>query len=952
MFTRFLRFSPEAARPSWRWCFWFGLLALWALEARARDGLDTAANYSLSASGPAAWQNNAHRGDRQMGPWILTTTLNGGAAGHFVGDSSLGGGNINTDGKAFGLFANPPLEPVPSAAAIRTFAQPVLRTGDSISFRMSVNYRNGNKGFSLRDANGLEYWNFNTGRNDGVNDGYYIRNGPSGTVRDNGQRFGAYHANTVFTFTFTQRERRIDWTVVRSGGLTATVEGNVPVASGTIEQVRFYITATEAGGLPENNLYFNDFTFAAAPRGDAPLTLGERRMPGREPSYFLRFRDPQAGFVNFRSANDWNTSYGLTNIGDNTWQLDIRTVPDLTPGYHAFRFRMEGGYEPGPERLLYLDPQGRLAKPPAVYLTWQRDPTTTMTVHWHNYAPEQNSLRYRAAGSSGAWTTLAAATRPFPFTERLVHTAEMTGLMPGADYEFEAGGYDEVFRFRTLPASLEGRSEPVRFGVGGDVDIGATADAMTAAISAKNPDFLVVGGDLAYADGRAQNFSRWYRYFESWYHRARTTDGRLIPKITAIGNHEVRYGYTIYHPDFDNTLAWRQRYAPYFYSLFAFPGNQGHGVLDFGDYLSLVILDTDHSTQIVDQVDWLRGVLDVRRNRPHLLPVYHVPAYTSFRPFTDEFSARVRQHWVPLFEQAGVQLAFEHHDHTFSRTKPLLGGVESADGIRYVGDGLWGIGSRPPDTSRSYLETANTRHHVHLVHLTAQGRTVEAVDTSGQFFGGRLEQGVDGVPTAPAPAIQGLAANSLQLSWSAVPRAAKYKVIRSDGRQVETAATNYFDDEWTPASGFTYVIEAINRAGHSQNHPVVAAAPRQVWALSNNLPWDGSGDGDMLADLSGDGRPNLLKYFHGLDPRTPAALEPVVNEGVSADAFSIRYQRNPEATDVRERVWWSTDLAAANWSTNNVIIEPVPDGPGWFRATVPTQPGEPRKFLRLEVTTE
>lgn len=796
---------------------------------------DNAGNYSTATTGTDRWMSNGHRGALNSGPWSFESG-NGGATGRFIGSSGLDGmGNINTDGKCFAIFANPPGDPAPFYAARKTFAKPALATGDTITFQVVVNFRNGFKGFNLRDTSDTSVWTFNVGRVDGTNGGYYIRNGPSSSANyDNGQQFGGYHANSVFTFTFTQRERVLDWTVVRSGGMSATVTGSAPVQSGTMGSARFFITGTDAGGLPANNLYFNNFTFATTPRGDAPLTLGERRLPGRVPSYFLRFSDPVAASVTVRHGGDGFTqSFPLAKIGD-VWEIDIRTIP-LGPGWHEFKFRPDSAWESGDNRRMWINGEGKIALPPAVYLTWTGDPTTTMVAHWHNDDAAATMSRHRPAGSGGAWTTLAASTTvPFPHTERHVHTVEITGLTPGGEYEFEVDGYDETFRFRPLPASLD---VPLKFGVGGDVDVGSTADAMTAAISSHDPAFLVVGGDVAYADGRAENFWKWMRYFESWFHNARAPDGRLIPKVMAIGNHEVRNGYTQNHPDFDNTAAWRLRYAPYFYRFFAFPGPTGHGVLDAGDYLSLVVLDSDHGNLIVNQNTWLAQTLDARRDRKHLIPIYHVPAYPSHRSFDDEFSVRVRQNWVPLFENAGVHLAFEHHDHTFKRTKPLLASQENPDGIVYLGDGLWGIGSRVPDTGRWYLEPgASANHHVHLVTLAANGRAVRSVNVNGEFFGGTapdhvlVSQAIDGIPVPPGNArVERLRPDSVRLAWDEVPNAVSYQ-IRRDGQIIgSSTGTTFTDSGREPESSASYTIAAVNRSGPSgQGSPVDVTFPPQT----------------------------------------------------------------------------------------------------------------------------
>lgn len=789
-----------------------------ALISHAYAG-DSAANYSTSNSAINRWMSNGHRGDVNQGVWSFESGANGGSVGRFIGSSGLDGmGDINTDGKCFAIFANPPTNS-PFYAARKTFAKPTLTTGDTITFQVVVNFRNGFKGFNLRNTSDTSVWTFNVGRVDGTS-GYYIRNGPSASVsNDNGQRFGGYHANSVFTFTFTQRERVMDWTVVRSGGISATVSGSAPIESGTMGTVRFFISGTDAGGLPANNLYFNNFTFETESRGDAPLTIGERRMPGHTPSHILRFADPSATSVTVRTSNDgFSQSFPLTKTHD-VWEIDIREL-ELPPGWHNFKFRINSQWESDPNRRLYLDADGRIALPPAVYLTWAQDPTTTMVVHWHNNDPQANTLRHRPAGSSDPWTTLEANhTGPFPYTERQIHTAEITSLAPASEHEFEVDGYLETFRFRTLPSNLD---TPLRFGIGGDVDVGPIPDAMTAAISSHDPAFLVVGGDVAYADGRAENFWKWMRYFESWFHNARAPDGRLIPTIMAAGNHEVRYGYAENHPDFEDTTDWRLRYAPYFYRLFAFPGETGHNVLDAGDYLSLVILDTDHTNRIDNQNAWLTTTLNARRDRKHLIPVYHVPAYTTFRSFNDPQSVRVRQHWVPIFEQAGVKLAFEHHDHTFKRTKPILAGAENPNGIRYIGDGLWGIGKRTPDPSRWYLDITNDNHHVHLVTLTATDRSVIAVDTQGEFFGGEITQPIDGIPESPnGLAATRIRARAARIAWQPVANATSYQIERDGEIIATTTAATYFDNSRIPESTTSYRVLAVNRSGISEPSPAI-----------------------------------------------------------------------------------------------------------------------------------
>jgi hypothetical protein len=291
---------------------------------------------------------------------------------------------------------------------------------------------------------------------------------------------------------------------------------------------------------------------------------------------------------------------------------------------------------------------------------------------------------------------------------------------------------------------------------------------------------------------------------------------------------------------------------------------------------------------------------------------------------------------------------FEHHDHTFKRTKPLLGGVENANGIRYVGDGLWGIGSRPPDTSRWYIDTANDKYHVHLVTITATDRTVEAVDQNGNFFGGQLVQRIDGIPSAPvAPTLVNLATNSAAFTWTPVANAISYAILRNGTQIATTISTNFTDNAWTPSSGAAYQVVAINRSGRFTN-AATAPAVRSVWNVTNNFPWNGTGEGAPAADPDADGIANLAEYFHGLNPRVPEAAEAAVVHSASANDVSVRYRVNPSASDVQCWVERTTDLRSGIWSSNGMTATDLTgDLSGWRSVSMPISGGASQEFLRL-----
>lgn len=372
-------------------------------------------------------------------------------------------------------------------------------------------------------------------------------------------------------------------------------------------------------------------------------------------------------------------------------------------------------------------------EPVGLLLTWQRDPSSTMTIDWHvqPYQSDQSSLEFKPVGSD-QWQHAGAESLPYPFSQREIRRIELENLQPDTEYRFRIEGFSRTYQFRTMPASLE--TTPVTFAAGGDVlnrhraathptDRRITMSQMNRTVRKENPAFITWGGDLAYADGLADQTWRWYLFFTEIMDTLIDEDGNVIPIVAAIGNHEV-------NDDGE---------APYYTSLFAFPGESIYDVLDFNDYMSLILLDTDHAKPVEgDQTTWLGDVLAEREgNVAHLFPVYHVPAFPSHRSFTGGTNQRVRDNWSPLFEQYGVRVAFENHDHTYKRTPPIRRIDEEfqiqESGVTYIGDGSWGLGPRsthdPEETW--YLERADSTFHAIMVTLFDDHATFRIIDEQG-----------------------------------------------------------------------------------------------------------------------------------------------------------------------------------------------------------------------------
>jgi len=369
-------------------------------------------------------------------------------------------------------------------------------------------------------------------------------------------------------------------------------------------------------------------------------------------------------------------------------------------------------------------------EPEAIYLTWQNDPTTTMTVQWLTKNDDEiDEIEYQAVDQK-EWMTSPGLHRPLPQEEPyFVHIAELTELKPNTSYRFRVKSNEKTHLFRTMPATL---SEPIVFTAGGDTNqVGSNAFEVANQTAVKEePRFTLFGGDLAYAsphDSQAkEDAGRWIQWLVAYSKSMITPSGYKVPLLVTLGNHDIKGFYNRSPND-----------APFFFTLFATPGLPGYKSLQFGNYLTIFLLDSNHANSIKgDQTDWLQDMLADSVDSLHRFAIYHVPAYPSVRSFRMKESAQIRRHWVPLFERYGLSAAFENNDHAYKRTFPLIDDQPHPQGVLYLGDGAWGVKPRQPKKaqSTSYLAKTRAASHFIKVKLTESERDYTAITPEGEII--------------------------------------------------------------------------------------------------------------------------------------------------------------------------------------------------------------------------
>ncbi|MBI2436006.1 MAG: metallophosphoesterase family protein [Candidatus Hydrogenedentes bacterium] len=376
------------------------------------------------------------------------------------------------------------------------------------------------------------------------------------------------------------------------------------------------------------------------------------------------------------------------------------------------------------------------AAPLHTYLTWQGDTSQTMTVTYHTPADSGESLVYYdivprggVAASYAHSATGAVHTLPGldAFTPRFVHVVELTGLSPGATYYFVAGdstdGFTSERAFQTLPAG----NAPLRFVAGGDMGVTSDVPPLLTQAASLAPMFAMVGGDLAYENGVLANWGLWETWLNYWEQYMVTPAGLTVPMILAIGNHEVNGGF-----------AQTPAQAPFFNGYFPQNGTTSYFARELGGNAVLLVLDSGHTVPHSGaQAAWLENALLQYQDRV-TMALYHVPLYPGHRDFNGAYSVYGRTHWLPLFDQYQLTVAFENHDHVLKRTKRLRGGVADPEGTLYLGDGCMGVAPREGDQAgQPYIDRVLSERHFWFVEIPAAGArntqdiTFTAIDSTG-----------------------------------------------------------------------------------------------------------------------------------------------------------------------------------------------------------------------------
>ncbi len=328
----------------------------------------------------------------------------------------------------------------------------------------------------------------------------------------------------------------------------------------------------------------------------------------------------------------------------------------------AVLFGFLGMVNPGPASALTIPDTAVL--PDQIILSWTEDPATTQTISWRTADIAPELVQYQPAeffsGSfDGALTVNSTATLLYTEQHDLYHEeATLRSLDPNTSYIYRVGreGYwGEPASFTTA-----GPAGQFSFLYMGDVQEGYEDwGGMLQSAAAENPcpAFTLLGGDLV---NDADEIEEWQQFFS-----AASPVFRQIPLLPAAGNHDdTELFWNIFAVPRNGPAGYEERFYSFNY------GNCHITVLDSNYLGSPAAADYERISA------WLRNDL-LSSNSTWKFLVFHYPPYPAA---PDAHAANLRENWVPLYEQCGVDAVFVGHQHVYMRTRSLRDNQVRADG--------------------------------------------------------------------------------------------------------------------------------------------------------------------------------------------------------------------------------------------------------------------------------
>jgi len=343
-------------------------------------------------------------------------------------------------------------------------------------------------------------------------------------------------------------------------------------------------------------------------------------------------------------------------------QAQNTLVPEGVSRYHATAF---------PDRVILIP----TAKPESSQtINWRTNTEVTEAVAEIAVATDDPGLHLNARSQRGQIRFLKTENGPAHH-----HHVTFSQLEPDTLYAYRVMGQDtwsEWFQFRTAKAGFAEHTA-IYFGDAQNSVKSLFSRVIREAFSsAPRAQVMIHAGDMVNSrDGRDDD--EWGEWFE-----AGGFINSMINNVVAVGNHE-------YHR---NPEGGPRILVPQVPVQFGTPNNGPAPLQDtvyFTDYQGVryIALDSQQALQDLEMIElqtaWLKQILQDNPSRWTVV-TYHHPMFSVSQ---GRDNPRLREYWLPVFEEYGVDLVLQGHDHTYGRGQNVPTGASgqlSDHGPMYV----------------------------------------------------------------------------------------------------------------------------------------------------------------------------------------------------------------------------------------------------------------------------
>jgi len=363
-----------------------------------------------------------------------------------------------------------------------------------------------------------------------------------------------------------------------------------------------------------------------------------------------------------------------------------------------------------------------------------------MTINWRTTATSPSVINY---GLTQGNLNLSASTAGMATD----HSVKITGLSPNTVYYYEIPNAASTnvnlaanLYFKTYP--IPGSFSPMRAWVLGDC---GTADinqrqvrnAYVNSSLGMHTDMILLLGDNAYWDGTQSEHQ--FALFENMYEET------LKNTVTwsCYGNH-------------DGTIAGGTTQSGPYFDIFTFPtagesggvasGTEAYYSYDFAN-VHFIVLDSWSSSRTVGGVQYNWALNDIQNTTQDWIVVYfHHPAYHYQRSDVIAEEIEMRENFLPMLENNGIDLVLSGHAHSYERSyliKDHYGMSSTFDSATHImGGNSNGAGDGKVDGDGAYCKPYETKNKGTVyITLGSSGKVTGTALGHPVFYANQLKLG-------------------------------------------------------------------------------------------------------------------------------------------------------------------------------------------------------------------